>query len=50
MVNILIPDRGNENRTSRMSVLAWHPKEGRVCNLFTHIRHRRADGVGPWAG
>ena len=50
MDNILVPDGGNENRTSRMSVLAWHPKDGRVCNLFTHIRHRRADGMGPWAG
>jgi len=33
-----------------MSVLAWHPKDGKVRNLFTHIRHRRADGMGPWAG
>ncbi len=50
MDNILVLDRGHENRTSRMSVLAWHPKDGKVCNLFTHIRHRRADGMGPWAG
>ena len=50
MDNILAPDEGKENRTSRMSVLAWHPKDGKVCNIFTHIRHRRADGMGPWAG
>ena len=50
MDNVPVSDRGNENRTSRMSVLAWHPKDGKVCNLFTHIRHRRADGMGPWAG
>ena len=50
MNNILVPDGVNENRTSRMSVLAWHPKVGEVSNLFTHIRHRRADGIGPWAG
>lgn len=50
MDNMLVPDGGNENRTSRMSVLAWRSKDGRVCNLFTHIRHRRADGMGPWAG
>ena len=48
MDNTPIPDRYN-NRTSRMSVLAWHPKDGKVCNLFTHIRHRRAGGMGPWA-
>ena len=50
MDKILVLDGGNENRTSRMSVLAWHTKDGKVCNLFTHIRHRRADGMGPWAG
>ena len=50
MDNILVPNGGNENRTSRMSVLAWHTKDGKVYNLFTHIRHRRADGMGPWAG
>ena len=50
MENTMVPDGANENRTSRMSVLARHPKEGPVRNLFTHIRHRRADGMGPWAG
>ena len=50
MDNILVPEGGNENRICRMSVLAWHPKGGKVCNLFTHIRHRRADQMGPWAG
>ena len=50
MDNILVLDVGKENRTSRMSVLAWYPKDGKVRNLFTHIRHRRADGMGPWAG
>ncbi len=49
MENTLVPDGANENRTSRMSVLAWHPKEGPARNLFTHIRHRRTDGMGPWA-
>ena len=50
MDNILVLDGGNENKTSRMSVLAWHRKDGQVRNLFTHIRHRRADGMGPWKG
>ena len=49
MDNIPLLDGGKENRTARMSVVSWHPKDGRVCNLFTHIRHRRADGMGPWA-
>ena len=49
MDNIPGLDGSNENRTSRMTVLAWHPKDGKVCNLFTHLRHRRADGMGPWA-
>lgn len=50
MDNILVLDGSYENRTSRISVLAWHPKDGKACNLFTHIRHRRADRMGPWAG
>ena len=40
----------SENRTARMSVLAWHPNDGKALNLFTHIRHRRIDKMGPWAG
>ena len=46
---ILLPDGVNEDRTARVSVLAWHSKDGEVRNLLTHIRHRRADGMGPWA-
>ena len=29
--------------------MAWHREDGTVRNLFTHIRHRRADGMGRWA-
>ncbi len=50
MDNILFPSGDNEDRTARVSVLAWHSKDGEIRNLFTHIRHRRADGMGPWAG
>ena len=50
MDDVLLPEGAGENRTARMSVLAWHPKDGEPRNLFTHVRHRRADGVGPWAG
>ena len=45
-----LPKENYENRSGRMSVLAWHPKEGNALNLFTHIRHRRDDAIGPWAG
>ena len=48
-MNNLIFEAANEVRTARMSVLAWYPKDGKTRNLFTHIRHRRSDGMGPWA-
>ena len=44
-----LPERSDENRTARMSVLAWHQEDGKVYNMFTHIRHRRNDTMGPWA-
>ena len=37
-------------RTARFTVLAWHPKGKAPVNLFTHVRHRRRDSLGPWAG
>ena len=37
-------------RTARLTVLAWHPKGKRPVNLFTHLRHRRRDSLGPWVG
>ena len=36
-------------RTARTAVLAWHPANGDAINLFTHVRHRREDALGPWA-
>ena len=48
MDDILLSEGVNENRAARMSVLAWHRADGTATNLFTHIRHRRADGMGPW--
>ena len=50
MDNIILLDGARGDRTARMSVLAWYPKDSKVSNLFTHVRHRRADGMGPWAG
>ena len=37
------------DRTARMTVLAWHAPDGRIRNLFTLLRHRRRDALGPWA-
>ena len=39
---------GPQGRTARMTVLAWHPKGKEPVNLFTHVRHRRRDSLGPW--
>ncbi|MDD9994996.1 MAG: helix-turn-helix domain-containing protein, partial [Dehalococcoidia bacterium] len=38
-----------EDRTARMVVLSLHPSDGQPFNLFTHIRHRRKEALGPWA-
>lgn len=39
-----------KDRTARMTVLSWHQPGARAQNLFTHVRHRRQDALGPWAG
>lgn len=39
-----------EDRTARMTVLTWHVSGAQPRNLFTLIRHRRKDALGPWAG
>ena len=38
-----------KDRTARMTVLAWHKPGAQPQNLFTLIRHRRQDALGPWA-
>ena len=38
-----------EGRTARIVALAWQQNDGNAVNLFTHIRHRRRDALGPWA-
>ena len=40
---------GSQSRIARMTILALQQKNGRSTNLFTHIRHRRRDTLGPWA-
>ena len=38
-----------KDRTARMTVLTWHETNARRRNLFTLVRHRRRDALGPWA-
>ena len=38
-----------KGRVARMTVLAWHVPDEPSRNLFTLIRHRRRDALGPWA-
>ena len=47
--HVTVSVEGVESRTARMTVLTWHPKVGGAFNLFTLIRHRRQDSLGPWA-
>lgn len=42
--------RNVKERTARMMVLAWHRKDVPPINLFTHMRHRRTESLGPWTG
>ena len=37
------------NRTARMTMLTWQEPGAQPINLFTLIRHRRRDALGPWA-
>ena len=35
-------------RTARMTVLAWMGPDAGLRNIFTLVRHRRTDSLGPW--
>ena len=48
--HVTIPTSYIQNRTARMTVLTWHPENANAVNLFTLIRHRRREALGPWAG
>lgn len=37
-----------QDRTARTTVLAWKARDGQLRNLFTFLRHRRRDAMGPW--
>ncbi len=40
------------SRTARMTVLSWNDEgqDQSLWNLFTLVRHRHVDALGPWAG
>ena len=38
-----------KQRVGRLTVLSWHPLGTQARNLFTLLRHRREDSLGPWA-
>ena len=39
-----------KDRAARLTVLVWHAPGAKPRNLFTLLRHRRRDSLGPWAG
>ena len=47
--HISFPTRYAEKRVRRMTVLSWHSEDMKPTNLFTLIRHRNRDALGPWA-
>ena len=48
--NVAITSQHNEDRTARMTVLACLGSDAEPQNLFTLLRHRRSDTLGPWVG
>ena len=36
-------------RAARMTVLTWRKGDSAPTNIFTHVRHRRNEDLGPWA-
>ena len=47
---VILPIADMQNRAARMTVLTWHPAGSEPINMFTHVRHRRYEDLGPWAG
>ena len=48
-VNAWAPMGATTGRAARIAVLALSRPEKTPCNLFTVLRHRRQDALGPWA-
>ena len=48
--NVTTPMRYAQSRAARMAVLTWRQENSKPINLFTHVRHRHPETLGPWAG
>ena len=46
-ISLTFLDQGE--RIGRVTVFAWHPQGGLARNLFTLMRHRRREALGPWS-
>ena len=46
-ISLTLLDQGE--RVGRLTVLAWHPQGGVARNLFTLMRHRKREALGPWS-
>ena len=46
----LVTAKSKKGRVARMTVLVWQDPNARPRNLFTLVRHRREEALGPWAG
>ena len=46
-ISLTLLDQGE--RIGRITVLAWHPPGGLARNLFTLMRHRKREALGPWS-
>ena len=48
--HVIVPTGYMESRIARTTVLSWHPGgNANGINIFTSVRHRRQDALGPWA-
>ena len=47
--SVLVKARSMKGRIARMTVLVWQEPNATPRNLFTLIRHRREEALGPWA-
>ena len=47
-ISLTLLDQGE--RIGRLTVLVWHPEGGVARNLFTFMRHRKREALGPWSG
>ena len=46
---VILPIADMRKRAARMAVLTWHPGDSGPINVFTHVRHRRHEDLGPWS-